>query len=338
MELSYLIRVLGGTSFKKLNGVIDQVHEITGKSKASILFDILHCARKYGAGYYDYKIFAFYNLSEAQRATFVTRTVNRKVNVFFNDSNYTHIFNNKDEFNKTFAKYIRRRWLVIPESSKEEIEQFVQGKEEVFVKIRDGESSIGTERIKMADYPTFDAFYQHLMDGGFCMLEDIVDQHEDLNRLHPGSVNCMRIITLVDDDGVPHCLCAVQKMGKGDSYVDCYCLFAPVDFETGCILYPAHTGDTPLGTIYEEHPDTHIKLVGYRIPYAPEAIAMCLEAAKVVPQIRYVGWDVAITKDGPEFIEGNMYCAHDFWQLPPHTPDGIGMLPTIMKYAKDFRR
>ena len=72
--------------------------------------------------------------------------------------------------------------------------------------------------------------------------------------------------------------------------------------------------------------------------YAPEAIAMCLEAAKVVPQIRYVGWDVAITKDGPEFIEGNMYCAHDFWQLPPHTPDGIGMLPTIMKYAKDFRR
>ena len=338
MELSYLGRVLKGASFEKLGSVIDKVHEITGKSKASIFFDILHCTRKYGAGYFDYQIFAFYKLSEKQRATFVTRTVSRKLNLFLNDSNYTHLFDNKDEFNKTFARFIRRRWLVIPESSKEEIEQFVQGKAEVFVKIRDGECSHGVERIKMADYPTFDAFYQHLMDGGFCLLEDVVDQHEELERLHPGSVNCMRIITLLDDDGEPHCLYAVQKMGIGDTYVDCNCMFAPVDFETGLIRYPAHAGNTPLGIVYDEQPDTHIKLVGYHIPFAPEAIAMCLEAAKVVPQIRYVGWDVAISKEGPEFIEGNMYCAHDFWQLPPHTPDGIGMLPTIMKYAKNFRR
>ena len=63
---------------------------------------------------------------------------------------------------------------------------------------------------------------------------------------------------------------------------------------------------------------------------------MCLEAAKITPQIRFVGWDVAITEDGPVIIEGNTYCAHDFWQLPPHTPDKIGMLPKIKKYVPEF--
>ena len=143
-------------------------------------------------------------------------------------------------------------------------------------------------------------------------------------------------LKVLDKNGEAHVLYIVQKMGLGGSIIDNNCLFTPVDPETGKILYPAHSGDTLKGIIYEEHPDTHIKIQGYQIPFVKEAVQMVLEAAKVTPQIRYVGWDVATTPNGPAIIEGNTYCAHDFWQLPPHTPDGIGMLPTIKKYIPEF--
>ena len=336
-DLKYYWRRISHIDLSHLRSALDKVQEKTGRSRAGILLDMTGCFLKYGAGYYDYLIFALYDRTPAQRKTYFTRGISRKFNRFMNDEAYTHLFDNKDEFNKLFSRYIRRGWLVLPESTKEEVRAFVEGKDEVFVKISDGECSHGCERIRLADWPDFDALYAHLREGGFGLLEDVVDQHPDVEALHPGSVNCLRVITIIGDDGVPRCMYAAQKMGMGDSVVDCNCLFSRVDPETGRILYPGHSGDTPRGVIYPEHPDTHIPLPGYQLPFVPEAVAMCLEAALVVPQVRYVGWDVALSKEGPEFIEGNTYCAHDFWQLPPHTPDGIGMLPAIREAVPSFR-
>lgn len=67
MELSYLTRVLRGMRLEKMNHCIDTVHERCGKPKAAIFFDMLGCAAKYGAGYYDYMIFAFYDMTAAER-------------------------------------------------------------------------------------------------------------------------------------------------------------------------------------------------------------------------------------------------------------------------------
>ena len=63
-----------------------------------------------------------------------------------------------------------------------------------------------------------------------------------------------------------------------------------------------------------------------------EAKAMCLEAAKKVPQMRFVAWDVAITPNGPTFIEGNSFPSHAVPQFAAHYPDGIGILPEFRKF------
>ena len=34
---------------------------------------------------------------------------------------------------------------------------------------------------------------------------------------------------------------------------------------------------------------------------------MCKEAALVVPEVRFVGWDIGFTEKGPVMIEGNEY-------------------------------
>ena len=66
--------------------------------------------------------------------------------------------------------------------------------------------------------------------------------------------------------------------------------------------------------------------------FMQEIIDMCLEAAREVPQVRYVGWDVAITENGPTFIEANQHPGHDILQMPPHVPDKIGILPRLREF------
>lgn len=331
----YIFRILAHASFGKMNDVIKTVHERSGKSRISIFFDMLYCARKYGAGYYDYEIFAFYNLNKEQRKTFVTRLWSKKFIEFMNDPEYGYLLDKKDIFYEKYKEYIGRGFINVKTATKDEVKDFVSTRELLFGKIIDGECGHGCERITISDYPDFDSLYKYLVEN-FDTVEDVIVQHPALNKLYSNAVNSMRIITILDSNQQAHCIYIVQKMGLNGSFIDNNCLFTPVDMETGKIKFPAHSGDTTKGIIYTEHPNTHVKLEGYQIPYVKEAVEMCLKAATVVPQVRYVGWDVAITENGPVIIEGNNYCAHDFWQLPPHTPDKIGMIPTIKKYIPEF--
>lgn len=337
MEKGYFLRVLKNASFKKLGEAVNAVHERSGKNKLAILLDMAWCTLRYGSGYYDYEIFAFYKLNSKLRKTYVTRFISKKLNLFMNDVNYCHYFDNKDEFYEKFGEYTGRSYLDLSNASAEDVAAFVTGKDQIFCKLRSKTCGIGCERLNIADFESSDALYSYLKEKEFYTIEDVIKCHPDIVKLYDNAVNSMRIITMLDKDQKPHCLYVVQKIGLNGSIIDNNCMFSPVDIESGCIKYPAHSGDTTLGIIYENHPNTGVKIQGYKIPYVKEAVEMCFEAALKVPQVRYVGWDVAVTEKGPIIIEGNTYCAHDFWQLPPHTPDKVGMLPTIKKIIPEFK-
>ena len=51
--IKYITRVLRGVRFEKLNYVMGVVKQKSGHSKARTFCDILWCAARYGAGYYD---------------------------------------------------------------------------------------------------------------------------------------------------------------------------------------------------------------------------------------------------------------------------------------------
>ncbi len=85
--------------------------------------------------------------------------------------------------------------------------------------------------------------------------------------------------------------------------------------------------------LYSVHPKTGSKIVGFHIPFWNEAKQMVLEAAKVVEQVGYVGWDVCIGPDGPELIEGNSFPGHDIYQMPnTMAPDYVGLMPRVACY------
>ena len=87
--------MLSGVRFHKLADVINRVHDRCGKNKLYLFFDILYCAVRYGAGYYDYIIFGFYDMNAAQRKTYVTRTINKKIIMMLNDQAYSYILMKK---------------------------------------------------------------------------------------------------------------------------------------------------------------------------------------------------------------------------------------------------
>ncbi len=138
------------------------------------------------------------------------------------------------------------------------------------------------------------------------------------------SVNTIRVATLLGDKKRRHRLRYIRiGNGKVMDNVDCGGMAAPINLDTGVIS----GGRDKAGEVLNSHPMTGKRIPGTQIPYWEEVKAMCLKAMHVVPQVRFVAWDVAITPDGPVFIEGNSFPSHAIPQFAAHFPDGIGILP-----------
>lgn len=58
------------------------------------------------------------------------------------------------------------------------------------------------------------------------------------------------------------------------------------------------------GKVIHEHPDSGFTFEGFKVPYFKEACEEVLKGVKVIPD-RFIGWDVAITPNGPVIIEAN---------------------------------
>ena len=84
-KLQYGLRVLKKASFKKFIDCVNEAHRISGKSKLGCATEIIHCMRKFDAGYYDYVIFQFWDKTDAQRDTYLTRFRSKKLVSQLND-------------------------------------------------------------------------------------------------------------------------------------------------------------------------------------------------------------------------------------------------------------
>ena len=325
-KLRYLTRVISGIRFDKLNRVLEKIKEKSGQSKVYTFFDILVCAAKYGAGYYDYLMFGFYDMNGRQRDTYLTRVRNKKIMDLMNDPAFSDEFDDKLRFNKTFAAYLGRKTLNGETATEEELAEFLRGQEAIFAKINHGDCGRGVEKLYVKDFDSPAAMLAYIREHGLVVLEHVLPQHEDMARLHPSSVNTMRILTdLVD--GQVHIAYITVKMGRGNGVCDNSGqggILCRVDPQSGKIISPA-TDD--YFNVYEKHPDTGIVLQGYQLPMVDRAVAMAKEAALVFPQVGHVGWDMAITPTGPAIIEGNEFPGTDLCQLAPFYPEKCGLWP-----------
>lgn len=324
-NIKYILSRLSKMDYKAMLNKVNEVHKKTGKSRLSIFLDMSECAKKYGAGYMDYDLFEMYNLTDEQRDTYITRGRNNRLIAKYNDKAYFHIFENKNEFNRKFQKYLKRDWIDVTTAPKEDVIKFIEKHDVFMAKPIDGGCGKGIEKIKTKDYVSSEELYNYLTSNHNFELEEVIKQNEKVSNIYPGAINTARVVTILKDNK-PHVICAYFRIGNG-SFVDNFNsggMVAPIDVETGIVSDRAIDKKKNL---YEVHPATGNIIKGFKFPDWEEALEMCKEAAKIVPEMAYIGWDVAFSDKGPVFVEANEFPGHDIYQLPEHTPNKIGMMP-----------
>lgn len=143
--------------------------------------------------------------------------------------------------------------------------------------------------------------------GSNFIIQERVIQHPVYAALHPESINTIRLMTY-RVEGEIKCAPAIMRIGVGDTHLD-----------------NAHAGGIYIGVsdegvlfgkamrnycdYYFEHPDSHIRFEGYRLPQFEKI----LEAGKMLhaclPSIGIVNWDFSMNdKNQVVLIESNMGC------------------------------
>ena len=145
------------------------------------------------------------------------------------------------------------------------------------------------------------------------LIEERLRPHPDLARLSPETLCTLRLVTLRDREmGVaPQIVAAAYKLQTERSGADNIARGAmaiSVDCESGRLgtgWIKPHAGEVPTLKRYEEAPGTGVRFTGLMVPAWEEARDLALRAAAAFPCVRAVGWDVAVTPDGPRLLEGN---------------------------------
>jgi Sugar-transfer associated ATP-grasp len=290
--LSYFLARLQRLDLRNMVRIAGKISAEYKTPRVFILIDMAVNSVVNNAGYYDYHEWDFNLMNWKQRKTFLTRPQANQLTQKLNDFSFKNNFSDKVAFNKKFAKYIGREWLDVRESSAAQLEAFVTKHGSVMLKDPVNLGGYGLEKKDAASVDDFEAFRQHLLGSGQVLVEEFVTQ----------SVNTLRVITYFDGAEV-HVLAHAFKMGAGadlDNFGQGG--IQTTVYEGGVCLYGAFNKE---GDKYLSHPQTGVSIVGFTVPLYEEAIAMAVEMATVIPEVPYIGWDIAITPTKPIAIEGN---------------------------------
>ncbi|MBQ8239705.1 MAG: hypothetical protein IJZ38_02535 [Bacteroides sp.] len=297
-----ILRVL-----KRFNEDLTQLSSETGINKFWYYADALLCHLIHGASPNDYVLCGMYRASFLERFSFLTMRRAEKVERIFNPPKIRPLFDEKPKFNDLFRSFVKRGYIYcVDEDNYDDIVEFIKNHDYIIIKPTNLSSGRGVEKIKTSLIDDLSSFVKTAIEKKL-LIEECIQQREDLKRLNPHSVNTLRIYTIKDRKSqVIHVLGGGLRIGTTTSPVDNMHdngIYYPIDVKTGIIM---HRGMDIKGKRYIYHPTINEKMLGMQILDWDKVILFVKAASEVVPEARYIGWDVALTESGCEMIEGNV--------------------------------
>ena len=143
------------------------------------------------------------------------------------------------------------------------------------------------------------------INSNFFIAQSVIEQHDAVDNINDSSVNTLRILTLYSGDEVLP-FRAVWRIGVSGSIIDNWSsggLLIGVDIETGATKGKAWQKKPRKS--FTHHPDSGERISGFEIPFFDDAFDIVKRAHRRLPFVRTLGWDVAITPDGPMIVEVN---------------------------------
>lgn len=325
--------ILNRFELSSIQRMINNAKAVSSYSHRSFIYVFVDMAKsiiKDNVGYMEYNLFHFIDKPQELRKTYVDFNHSQKLFEILNDKEYMNIFDNKLLFNEYFKDYLGRKFIDAAHCSDEEFRKYCNGKTHIFCKPTNSCSGKGIYKdIEITPETNIDELHKFMIDNNlFC--EDTIEQHPEMSKLNQTSINTIRITTVLKDD-VVYPMYELVRIGVNNSKVDnvgsggIYTVLS----DEGEIINPCWSDKTI--TTYTVHPTHGFNLIGFKIPYFKEAIELVKKAALVEKHIRYIGWDVAITPNGPVIVEGNQLPGYDMCQNYFVTNKDIGLLPEFEK-------
>ena len=315
---AYLLYYIKETDFKQTKCFLEFASKETGERKTKIIADMVKSVYKYNVSFKDYFCFRFYALNDKQRKQWAGTGFMYEYQLRMNPKAYRNILEDKIKFLNHFKDYVYRKFLALGSISfgEKAVDELLNNPSGKLV-LKGSMGQVGAE-VKVVSCSDFDAssLIKYMKEHQFDLVEEFVVQHESLMDLSPSGLNTIRIFTELSNGNVKilgsrlriTVNSPVDNMAAGN-------IAAPVDNKSGIVCGPGVYSDITKRD-EERHPVTGKPIQGFQIPFWDKTIEMVKKAALHAPDNKSVGWDVAISQDGPELIEGNHNWCKLLWQLP----------------------
>jgi hypothetical protein len=288
-------------------------------SKIRLWISAMYSTLRYNISLLEYFQFRFFELKSEDRIQWAGTGFMYEFQRRMNPPDARKILDNKVLFAQKYKALIRHQVFGIEEmiNDKKNAEKLLRNTTgNLVLKVAAGKCGKGVE-IRNANEFSADTLIEFMQKQGYDLAEEFIVQHIDMSALSPSAVNTVRIFTQLDNNYQVHILgcrlrisinSPVDNLAAGNAA-------APIDERSGIVSGPAVFSDITKADI-DIHPITHTPIVGFQIPFWNETMEMAHKAALMHPENKSIGWDIAITPDGPDLIEGNHDWCKLLWQLP----------------------
>jgi hypothetical protein len=330
-RLAYIGYYLKELDRQKLGKFVRYVRTRTGKSAFQIYFEMFLSSLRYNISLLEYFQFRFFEIGHQERKAYAGTGFMYEYQLRMNPKAARKSLSDKLLFLKVYKDFVHHDYasldeLVQDHEKSEKLLKTFSGK--LVLKASDGQCGEGIVVIETKGVDR-EGLISRLKSSGNDYAEAFISQHDALNRLSPSGLNTVRVITQLNSHDEPVIL-GVRLRITVNSVVDNMAagnMAASVDPDTGKVNGPGVYSDitVPEANI---HPVTGLALQGFQIPFWNETLALIRSAAVTDKTNRSIGWDVAITQQGPELIEGNHDWCKLLWQLPARK----GLKPLLDPY------
>jgi hypothetical protein len=144
--------------------------------------------------------------------------------------------------------------------------------------------------------------------GVNCVIQPCIEQHENLSKVYPDSVNSIRVNTFLKKDGTVEVKCIWLRFGADGGRVDNVTsggmyLYIHLDGRPEAFVYDTETCQP----VTDRHKNTGFVFSEIEIPKFDEVLNACKMAHVKFPYVRLIAWDVSVDSTGtPRLLEWNL--------------------------------
>ncbi len=318
-RLLYLGYHLKNLDTKKLRLFTNHVTNQQDRSSVALLADMVGSSLKYNTSLLEYFQFHFYEKDARERATYAGTGYMYEYQLLMNPKSSRAVLDDKKEFFVRYSPFVKHLAADIDTlRAQDEVCRKILANPSGKIVLKYSHGQCGWQvGIYKTDFFRNRDLVEFMEEKNYDLAEEFIVQHPDLMSLSPSGVNTVRVITQLDADDEVVLLGARLRVSE-NSPVDNMAsgnFAAAIDIKPGIVNTPGVYSDITKDDV-TVHPVTGVDIVGFQVPYWPEIISMVKKAAVHAPENRSIGWDVAVTENGPGLIEGNHDWCKLVWQLP----------------------